>query len=218
MFSFCFLVHNEGKDYLSKLFEGMYKTLKDDEEIIICDDNSTEETTISYLNELKELNDDRIKFYTHSLNNDFAAHKNFLISKCSKEYVFLMDADESLTFEQYEAIRKFVNEHKNNDMFSLHRTNLLTDITPDNYDILEVFKPYKNKVINENTVQVVINCYQMRIWKNNCGISYRNKVHEMQAGYKNPINVPETVASILHKKSCTRQKAQANFYKQIIKN
>ena len=147
MFSFCFLVHNEGKDYLSKLFDEMYKTLRDDEEIIICDDNSTEETTISYLNELKELNDNRIKFYTHSLNNDFATHKNFLISKCSKEYVFLMDADESLSKDEYEAIRKFVVEHKDNDMFALHRTNLLTDLKP---EIVDWFKEYNNKIIDEN--------------------------------------------------------------------
>lgn len=215
MFSFCFLVHNEGKDYLEKLFADMYKTLLDDEEIIICDDNSTDASTLEFFENTKKLNDGRIKFFKHSLNGDFAAHKNFLISKCSKEYIFLMDADEFLSLEQYENIRKFINTHKNTDMFALHRTNLLTGITPDDCDILEVFKPYRNRVINENTVQVVVNCYQMRIWKNKKGIHYVNKVHEVQTGFRNSQNVPENIASIMHIKSCSRQKAQADFYKQF---
>ena len=214
MFSFCFLVHNEGNEYLSKLFEDMYKTLQDDEEIIICDDNSTDESTIDFLNAVKSLNDNRIKFFTHSLNNNFAEHKNFLISKCSKEYIFLMDADESLSKDEYEIIRKFVIEHKDNDMFALHRTNLLTDLKP---EIIDWFKEYDNKIIDENTIQVVTNCYQYRIWKNHKNIRYGNIVHEMLTGYTKPIQIPENLASILHKKTCQRQYEQGQLYIKLSK-
>ena len=215
MFSFCFLVHNEGEGYLSSLFNSMITACRPDEEIIICDDNSTEETTCQFLDRIKATGDPRVKFCSHALNNDFAKHKNFLISQCVNDYIFLMDADESLTVKQYDAIREFVITHRDNDMFALHRTNLLTDIKWNDYDILKVFNPYKNKIVDKNTVQVVTDCYQYRIWKNNMGIHYQNAVHETQVGFKKPIHIPETIASIMHKKTCARQRAQADFYKHF---
>ena len=73
MFSFCFLTHNEGQNYISKLVEPILENLFDEEELIIVDDYSTEESTIKYLEELKK--NSKIKFYQHSLNKDFAQQK-----------------------------------------------------------------------------------------------------------------------------------------------
>jgi sulfur relay (sulfurtransferase) DsrC/TusE family protein len=36
----------------------------------------------------------KIYYYTKALINNFAEHKNFLINKCNKEYIFQLDADE----------------------------------------------------------------------------------------------------------------------------
>lgn len=213
MFSFCFLTHNEGRQYISNLVNPILENMFDDEEIIIVDDFSTEETTIKYLEELKE--NKNIKIFQHSLNKDFAQQKNFLISKCKNEYVFLMDADEYLTNEHINRIRFFIHKNPNVDLFLLHRTNLLTGVNESNQDVVNLFKNYGIKKINETTVQVVPNCFQRRIWKNNIGIHYENKVHEEPRGQKSELRIPEFIATIIHEKTCERQKTQADFYKEI---
>ena len=213
MFSFCFLTHNEGKQYISNLVTPILENMLDDEEIIIVDDFSTDESTLQYLNELKE--NSRVRFFQHALNKDFAQQKNFLISKCKNEYIFLMDADEYLTSEHIDRIRFFIYKNPSIDLFLLHRTNLLTGVTENTQDVVNLFKDYGIRQINATTVQVVPHCYQRRIWKNHIGIHYENKVHEEPRGQNTELNIPEFVATIIHEKSCERQQSQAIFYKEI---
>lgn len=213
MFSFCFLTHNEGKEYISKLINPILENIHEDEEVIIVDDFSTEKSTIEFLSYLEE--DRRIRVFKHALDNDFSKQKNFLISKCKNEYVFIMDADEYLTEEHLNRIRFFINKNPNIDLFLLHRTNLLTGVNDSNKDVVDIFKNYGIRQINDTTVQVVPNCFQRRIWKNNLGIHYINRVHEQPIGNRSEMKIPEDIATIIHEKTCERQKAQAAFYSEI---
>lgn len=61
-------------------------------EVIIVDDNSTDDTVET----AKKLNSKNrnVKVFNRGLNNDFSAQRNFGISKVSNDLVFWLDADE----------------------------------------------------------------------------------------------------------------------------
>ena len=85
--SYCITTHNEGAVYVKPLLDRLIKYLQPEDEIIIVDDFSTEPSTVSVLEEYRDK--EGVNLYFNSLDNDFAAHKNFAKSKCSKEYIFL---------------------------------------------------------------------------------------------------------------------------------
>lgn len=92
-FSLLLLTHNESKN-LSKNFDWLEKC-KSIREIIIIDDNSTDDT----INQAKKLQSThcQVKIYTKPLNNDFASQRNFGTSKSKYDWVFSLDADEKPT-------------------------------------------------------------------------------------------------------------------------
>ena len=90
--SYCITTHNEGSVYIKPLLDRLLKFLQPEDEVVVVDDFSTEPSTISVLEEYR----DKINLYFNSLDNDFAAHKNFAKSKCIKEYIFFIDADENV--------------------------------------------------------------------------------------------------------------------------
>ena len=61
--SYCITTHNEGAIYLRPLFERLLKYLQPEDEIVVVDDNSTEETTIQTLSVFE----DRLNLHQHSL-------------------------------------------------------------------------------------------------------------------------------------------------------
>ena len=68
---------------------GKCKSIK---EIIIIDDNSTDDT----IDQAKKLQskDQKVKVFTRSLNKDFADQRNFGISKSKYNWIFTLDLDE----------------------------------------------------------------------------------------------------------------------------
>ena len=75
------------------------------EEIIVVDDNSTDETvTIA-----KELG---AKVFSRSLDGDWGAQKTFGIKQASQPWVFLIDADERVTSELQQSIRRAIQDRK----------------------------------------------------------------------------------------------------------
>lgn len=69
---------------------GCLKGLDFCDEILIIDDNSTDQT----LRIIEGLNDGRIKIFLRNLNNDFSAQRNFGMEKTKNDYVLFIDADE----------------------------------------------------------------------------------------------------------------------------
>lgn len=91
--SLILLTKNESKN-LEKNFDWL-KTCKSIKEVIIVDDNSTDNTvataaTLASKNRI-------VKIFNHSLNNDFASQRNFAISQCKYNWIFWLDADERPT-------------------------------------------------------------------------------------------------------------------------
>jgi len=78
--SFAITVKDEG-EYISDLLNQLVPYCDETgDEIVVVDDNSTDEYTLSILESHHGVG--AISLYYHELNNDFATHKNFLNSKC----------------------------------------------------------------------------------------------------------------------------------------
>ena len=91
--SLLLLTHNESKN-LEKNFTWL-KNCSAIKEIIIVDDNSTDDT----VEMAKKLGSKhrQIKIFNHSLDNDFASQRNYGISQTKYNWIFSLDADEQPT-------------------------------------------------------------------------------------------------------------------------
>ena len=86
MISFAITTHNEG-EYIRDLFDQLIPYCETTgDEIVVVDDTSTDAFTCQLLYDYADEN--KIRLYTHELNNDFAAHKNYLNSMCEGDYIF----------------------------------------------------------------------------------------------------------------------------------
>lgn len=199
-FSFCLCTHNEGKDYITKCLDNITKALENEDEIIVVDDYSNYET----LETIKRYN---IQFFQHALNKNFAKQKNFLLSKCNKDYIFLFDADEYIDFSKILEIKSIVKKFLNYDAWYIPRKNIL--LNTDEKTIKEMNWNIQNGLFNYPD-------YQLRIFKNNKNIHFEGKLHEQVVGYNNSNKLPTDLDfDIIHVKTQERQLKQHFFYESI---
>ena len=115
--SFAVTVHNEGEcigELLSQLRDFIEENDTDDE-IVILDDFSTDADTISILEEYSSL--PYVTLYQHALERDFGAHKSYLNALCKGDYIFQIDADETLAPELLDNIHDILNANSKVDLF-----------------------------------------------------------------------------------------------------
>ena len=91
--SLLLLTRNESKN-LEKNFDWLDKC-KSIKEIIVVDDNSTDDT-VKQLEKLKSKHL-QVKIFIKSLDHDFASQRNFGISKSKYNWIFTIDPDEKPT-------------------------------------------------------------------------------------------------------------------------
>ena len=89
--SYSILTHNE-TDSLQKLLNFLIEHKDEEDEIVILDDYSDNETTKSILDTMTSIHE--IKFEQRRLLKDFAGQKNHLKNMCTGDYIFNLDADE----------------------------------------------------------------------------------------------------------------------------
>ena len=154
------------------------------DEIIIVDGGSTDKT-------VEIANNFGAKIYTHKWDNDFAKQRNFSLKYATREWILLIDADEVYEKSVLKNLQLFANNEIGIDIFAYPRKNYidgkLTDAYPDK---------------------------QFRFFKNNVGIKYVNKVHEIPTGFT-MVGYP-TNMHIIHKKTSQRQKLQNQKYDEIL--
>jgi hypothetical protein len=101
--SYAILVNDELEE-IKDLCNLLINYKHSEDEIVIVQDIDEDENyshlkleVYTYLMGLAK--DDLINYYQHPLNNNFADQKNYLNSKCSKDYIFNLDADEIVSQE-----------------------------------------------------------------------------------------------------------------------
>ena len=127
MISFAITTHNEGQ-YVQDLMDQLIPHCESTgDEIVVVDDNSTDEFTSQLLYNLAD--EDIIRLYNHSLDNDFAAHKNYVNSVCQGDYIFQVDADEKFHNNLLTYLHDIVYNNTNVDLFLIPQVNVVNGLT-----------------------------------------------------------------------------------------
>ena len=142
------------------------------------------------------------------LNNDFASFKNNLKNKCSRDYIFQIDADEYPHLELLESLPSILEANDDTDVFLVPRINTVEGLTEQH------IQKWGWNVTGDSRVNFPD--YQWRIWKNIPKIKWINKVHERLDGFGLYTNFPPLDEMCLyHPKTIDRQEKQNNYYNTI---
>ncbi|MFL0246785.1 glycosyltransferase [Candidatus Clostridium stratigraminis] len=135
MLSLCMIVKNE-EDIIEKCLEAVKNFV---DEIIIVDTGSLDSTKKVCLKYTE-------KIYDFTWIDDFAAARNFSISKTSNDWILVLDADEEVTHFNIKEIIKFINNEKNNELVGrIKRTNFMDDIKG-----IKIYMERANRLFNKN--------------------------------------------------------------------
>jgi glycosyltransferase involved in cell wall biosynthesis len=130
--SFAITVHSE-YDYIRALVSVLaeYIHLNSDGhqyEIVVVDDNSDERTK-AFLFQAYQSFPRFISVHNHTLNGDFAAHKNFMNSKCTGDFILHLDADEHISPRVIAWIPDLIAENPDVDAYWIPRINTVDGLT-----------------------------------------------------------------------------------------
>jgi len=200
--SFAITVHNEHKE-LDKLLQQLIKSIREEDEIVVQMDITATEEVKAVVNNYKLTN------YFHPLNKDFATFKNNLKSLCTKDWIFFIDADETLNYYFSKNIHEFLELNKGIvDLIGVPRVNKVNGLTQSHIDKWRWFVD-DNGWVNWPD-------YQTRICANKPEIQWINKVHERLTGFKTSAQLPALEEwSLTHIKDIERQEKQNKFYETI---
>ena len=200
--SFAITVHNEHEE-LDKLLQQLTKNIRVEDEIVVQMDITATEEVKAVVNNYKLTN------YFHPLNKDFATFKNNLKSLCTKDWIFFIDADETLNYYFSKNIHEFLELNKGIvDLIAVPRVNKVNGLTQAHIDKWRWFVD-DNGWVNWPD-------YQTRICANKPEIKWVNKVHERLTGFKTSAHLPALEEwSLTHIKDIDRQEKQNKFYETI---
>jgi hypothetical protein len=205
MISFAILVADEESEFRT-LITNLVRIKSDEDEIVVLIDS--DKATAGIMQTI-DTNISHIKYYKRSLNNDFASQKNYLFSKCTKDYIVNLDADEIIYEDFINNVKEILKLNPSVEAFWVPRWNEVKGITDEwiskwRWTIDEKFR------VNWPDLQ-------MRIIKNKPEIQWINPVHEQLSGYKSYASLPHDVPyCIYHIKSIEKQLKQNMMYNEII--
>lgn len=203
--SYAILTHNEG-DYIEKLLSFLVKNKRAQDEIVVVDDNSTDEKTIDVLEKYK--ND--IQLHSRVFDGD-ATQKNYLNTKCTGDYILQLDADEIFKEEFINILPDILESNNEIDLFYVPRINTVKGLTD------EHIKKW-NWNVNDNG-WVNFPDYQMRLFRNTPEIKWEGLLHSKIVGFSTYVTLPlDELYCMIHPKEIDRQEEQNNLYDRIEAN
>ena len=111
---------------LPRLITALESAIRPQDEIVLQLDK---ENTSSELSSLVKADFPSVKVVNFPLNNHFAEFKNNLKSKCSKDYIFQIDADETPHASLIELLPEILETYPEVGLFHLPRINTVEGIT-----------------------------------------------------------------------------------------
>jgi hypothetical protein len=186
---------------LDRLLEQLDTNIRDIDEVVIQLDTTATD-------EVKEVcyKYPAFTLWEFSLNGDFASFKNHLKSKCNRNYIFQIDADEYLSEGLILSIAEILELNPEVELFAIPRINTVKRLTSEHINKWGWY-------INENG-WINYPDYQTRILKNIPEIKWINKVHERLVGAKEIVPLPEGY-DLIHPKTIERQEKQNNYYNTL---
>ena len=208
--SFAITAYNEHKE-LNQLLNQLVQIVKPTDEIVIQLDNKATEEVIKLADEffIKYSNTINIKKTHFGLDNHFANFKNNLKSYCSKDWIFQIDADETLSETFSRVIHEVLETNEEIDLIAVPRVNIVKGLEQN--DIIQWhWQVNQHGWVNWPDAQ-------HRIFRNKEEIKWVNKVHEKIVGWKTYAELPSEDDSyaLYHIKDIDRQRQQNEFYSKI---
>jgi len=206
--SYGITVHNEHEE-LNKLLEFLIHKTHENDEIVICDDYSNEDTQFVLQSWSQQYGHAKlIKIYQRKLEGDFAAQKNSVIENCDGDYIFHIDADE-IPHENLVNILPEMLETNDVDLVWVPRVNTVEGLT-DEHCTKWGWRVTKLGWVNYPD-------YQARIFRNSPDIRWRKPVHEHIWGCKTYAHLPpQEELSLYHHKTIDKQEKQNKLYEDIL--
>tara|TARA_B100000497_G_C7692837_1_gene421831 strand:+ start:2633 stop:3358 length:726 start_codon:yes stop_codon:yes gene_type:complete len=224
--------HEELDILLTQLNASVHRT---DQIVVQFDKGNTTDEVAGVCQAFEEVVKCEFLVVEFPLNGDFAAFKNNLKSKCTKNFIFQIDADEYLGVELLgDGLQYLLQQAEEDgiDAFYISRINCVQGLT-DEYVISQnwnvshiefpVAKPYDNVVVNFPD-------RQGRLLRNSPYIKWQGNVHERLVGLKSFTSIPiQTIGfdksridpdnqayCLIHLKELDRQKRQNEMYDKLI--
>ena len=206
--SFAITTHDEGEcisDLLSQLQEHIEEN-KTDDEIVILDDFSSDPDTVYILEKYSSF--PYVQVHRRALEKDFGSQKNYLNTLCTGDYIFQIDADETLAPGLLQNLHAILAGNPQVDLFYVPRVNIVEGLTDKHIN-------QWGWTVNENG-WVMWPDFQTRLYKNNSEITWTGKVHERIVGFGLFAHLPEDeIYAIVHRKQIERQEEQNALYAEI---
>jgi glycosyltransferase involved in cell wall biosynthesis len=187
---------------LDRLLSQLTEHIRPEDEIIVqVDTTATEEVK----NVIWEKG---LTVYSYPLNNDFATFKNNLKSKCTKDYIFQIDADETVDPFLLSNLHDILEMNTEVEVYLVPRVNIVNGLT-------DAHIQKWGWMVNDHGY-VNWPDYQWRIYKNAKHIKWENRVHERLVGFNSLANLPSKPEYALnHIKLIERQERQNALYDTI---
>ena len=182
---------------------------ENDEVIVLRDMGKTNHNVTKTIVHVHEKFKFQLKSADASLNGDFATFKNHLPTIATGDYLFQIDADEIPSEFLIENIKPILKVNSTIDCFYIPRVNKVSGLTP------EHITKWGWRVDDQERINFPDP--QMRLFKLNQGIKWKNKVHEVLDGYKTNTILPYDTEDfcLYHIKSIKKQEQQNNFYEKL---
>tara|TARA_R100001224_G_scaffold97245_1_gene67286 strand:- start:344 stop:964 length:621 start_codon:yes stop_codon:yes gene_type:complete len=178
---------------------------QEDEIIILFDSNNGSKSVEDFLRS-KSINGE-FNWVPYKFDRHFANMKNKLTSLCNGDYIYQIDADEMVN-EYVLRLLPQVLEQNDVDVLMVSRINTVEGITQEHID------KWGWKVTDQGWINFPDP--QLRIYRNNGKIKWKNKVHEVLEGYHTISHLPtDKEWCLIHEKSIERQEKQNKFYSEI---
>ena len=205
--SYAILVCNEIVE-IKELINRLEEIKIDGDEIVIVNDRDN--TSPEVRDFLDSLSGDYIHIYEHPLEKDFARQKNFLFSKCTKDYIVNIDADEIPHELFMENMRNIIALNPDVDVYLVPRINIVNGITEEYIAKMGWYRDHNGWINFPDR--------QMRVVKNLDSIKWEGKVHERLVGTKKVSRLPDVEPiGFYHIKDFERQVQQNEFYDGIVR-
>ena len=207
--SFAITAYNEHEE-LQILLNQIEQIAKPDDEIVIQLDSKSTPEVLSLVDQFISKDFTFIvKKCVFDLNNHFADFKNNLKSYCTKDWIFQIDADETLSETFSRVIHEVLDANDGIDLIAVPRVNIVKGLEQN--DIIQ----WHWQVNSQGWVNWPDP--QHRIFRNKPEIKWINKVHEVIVGWKTYAELPSEDDSyaLYHIKDIDRQRKQNEFYSKI---
>ncbi len=205
--SYGITVHNEA-DELNKLLKILIHNSREEDEIVICDDYSDEETQFVIQSWTQQYGHSKlIKVYQRKLDGNFSDQKNSVIENSTGDYIFHIDADEYPHEVLLQQLPQIIEMNDGVDLIWIPRVNTIEGMEQHH------IQKWNWRVTENGWVNYPD--YQARVFRNDESIRWTRPLHEYITGCKTYSHLPpQEELSLYHPKTIDKQEQQNTFYNQ----